>query len=134
MDRRHHTTIGADVSGSPVRRHSVNSAPPGPRDLQLETKNRPGETSVQDSGVPIRPVRVTDDFVPSSPATTSASAGGALSSAASVKSLKSTADQDDLPPPGPTDAEHMNVLVAEDDPVNSKIIKKRLEKLGILRS
>jgi PleD family two-component response regulator len=27
-------------------------------------------------------------------------------------------------------AEKMHVLVAEDDPVNSKIVKKRLEKLG----
>ena len=26
--------------------------------------------------------------------------------------------------------EHMRVLVAEDDPVNSKIVKKRMEKLG----
>jgi len=30
----------------------------------------------------------------------------------------------------PLDAEHLQVLVAEDDPVNSKIIKKRLEKSG----
>jgi hypothetical protein len=30
----------------------------------------------------------------------------------------------------PMSAEHMRVLVAEDDPVNSRIIKKRLEKLG----
>ena len=30
----------------------------------------------------------------------------------------------------PPNANNMNVLVAEDDPVNSKIIKKRLERLG----
>ena len=30
----------------------------------------------------------------------------------------------------PPTADHMRVLVAEDDPVNSRIIKKRLEKLG----
>jgi response regulator RpfG family c-di-GMP phosphodiesterase len=34
-------------------------------------------------------------------------------------------DTDEVPT-----AEHMRVLVAEDDPVNSRIIKKRLEKLG----
>lgn len=131
LDKRHHTTIGTDVSGSPVRRRSLDSAPDAsPRELRLNTGNRPGESSVQDSGIPVRPVRVSEEFVPSSPATTSASAGGAMSSAASIKSLRSRAEQEDLPPPGPTDAEHMNVLVAEDDPVNSKIIKKRLEKLG----
>lgn len=30
----------------------------------------------------------------------------------------------------PPTTEHMRVLVAEDDPVNSRIIKKRLEKIG----
>lgn len=30
----------------------------------------------------------------------------------------------------PMDAEHLQVLVAEDDPINSRIIKKRLEKSG----
>lgn len=30
----------------------------------------------------------------------------------------------------PSTADHMRILVAEDDPVNSKIIKKRLEKFG----
>lgn len=29
-----------------------------------------------------------------------------------------------------TDLDHLNVLVAEDDPINSKIIQKRLTKLG----
>lgn len=29
-----------------------------------------------------------------------------------------------------TNAKNLQVLVAEDDPINSKIIKKRLEKLG----
>lgn len=129
FDRRH-TTINADMSGSPIRRRSLNSEPQASGISEnLEIQHRPGESSVQDSGIPIRPVRLADDFVPSSPA--SASAGGPLSSAASTKSLQSsTAEREDLPPPGPTDAEHMNVLVAEDDPVNSKIIKKRLEKLG----
>ena len=30
----------------------------------------------------------------------------------------------------PLSADHMHILVAEDDPVNSKILKKRLEKIG----
>jgi CheY-like chemotaxis protein/nitrogen-specific signal transduction histidine kinase len=33
-------------------------------------------------------------------------------------------------PPSKQDAEHLQILVAEDDPVNSRIIKKRLEKSG----
>jgi CheY-like chemotaxis protein len=32
--------------------------------------------------------------------------------------------------PRQQDAEHLQILVAEDDPVNSKIIRKRLEKSG----
>ena len=128
--QRHHTTLGADMSGSPMRRRSVKSAPGLSEDLRLEVGHRTGESSVQDSGTPIRPVRLSEDYVPSSPDTGSAAADGTPSSAASAKSLKTTAELEGLPQPGPTDAEHMKVLVAEDDPVNSKIIKKRLEKLG----
>jgi CheY-like chemotaxis protein len=38
--------------------------------------------------------------------------------------------KDNPSPPPPQDAEHLQILVAEDDPVNSRIIKKRLEKSG----
>jgi light-regulated signal transduction histidine kinase (bacteriophytochrome) len=37
---------------------------------------------------------------------------------------------EDEKPPAPPTSDHMHVLVAEDDPVNSKIVKKRLEKIG----
>ena len=38
--------------------------------------------------------------------------------------------QDDSSPSPQPDADHLQILVAEDDPVNSRIIKKRLEKSG----
>ncbi|KAL8991687.1 MAG: hypothetical protein Q9169_007746 [Polycauliona sp. 2 TL-2023] len=38
----------------------------------------------------------------------------------------------DMPskPPQPPNADNLQILVAEDDPINSKIVKKRLDKLG----
>lgn len=86
------------------------------------TMHVPGQKTVQDLKTPIRPVRVpTDestgiadtDATPRTPARVLFS----LSDEA-CKSRK------------PLDADRLEVLVAEDDPINSKIMKKRLEKLG----
>ena len=75
----------------------------------------PGQTNVPDQGTPIRSIRVLDDEDGASPNYTSG-----LTAAG-------TSQHDDSAAPS---VNHMRVLVAEDDLVNSKIIKKRLEKLG----
>jgi light-regulated signal transduction histidine kinase (bacteriophytochrome) len=72
---------------------------------------------VTDEGMPIRPIRVPSP--------------GGIPIIPGLKPLPRY-----YPEPESTkveeapNADNMNVLVAEDDPVNSKIIKKRLEKLG----
>ena len=85
----------------------------------------PGERLVQDSGTPLRAVKVPEE-----------------------ECLPAQADEEESVPPVITDekkvmekpgavpavrrerSERLRVLVAEDDPINSKIMKKRLEKAG----
>jgi CheY-like chemotaxis protein len=87
---------------------------------------RPGESVVMDQGTPIRPVRVPDDTVISSTGDdVSEKSFTSASSTLGAPSRETIADS-----ASSMSADHMRVLVAEDDPVNSKIIKKRLEKLG----
>lgn len=115
---KRHTTGGGHTVGSSIARFEVG------RPLSSR-EPIPGESVVEGQGQPIRPVRVSDDFI--------TSPGGTMQAATSANAdaiqrtdhaqLPQTSDQ------APS-ADHMRVLVAEDDPVNSRIIKKRLEKLG----
>ncbi|GIZ39223.1 hypothetical protein CKM354_000261400 [Cercospora kikuchii] len=119
IQTRHST--GAEHSGSPLKmRRSSVEATAGPEQQQLRKARigRPGESEVTDSGTPIRPVRVPDEFA-SPTADQSPTTRSRFDQAESISSPKPSID-----------AGHMKVLVAEDDPVNSRIIKKRLEKLG----
>ncbi|KAM3415484.1 Signal transduction histidine-protein kinase BarA [Cercospora zeina] len=108
-----------EPSRSPVttRVDSIESAPVSDH-LRGAKIVRPGQSEVTDSGTPIRPIRVPDEFA-SPTVDQSPTASHGLDQAGSVS-----------PPKPGIDAGHMKVLVAEDDPVNSRIIKKRLEKLG----
>jgi light-regulated signal transduction histidine kinase (bacteriophytochrome) len=93
------------------------------KELPQYTQNVvPGEAAVVDSGTPIRPVKVPDgaDLEPL-PAESSRRRGSRV--------LFDIPDQP-LERIAPPTADHLNVLVAEDDPINSRIIKKRLEKYG----
>jgi len=121
LDKRHTTAVPSAGGGSNRTRARSMEVTPVPQPF----KPKPGESAVQDQGTPIRPVRVPEDVV--------LSPGGTPQSMASAEaaSLPRT-DTSDVPETKdePIDAEHMKVLVAEDDPVNSRIIKKRLEKLG----
>ncbi|KAK3642225.1 hypothetical protein LTR22_016241 [Elasticomyces elasticus] len=127
--RQRHTATGTDALGSPGANryraashysdHAVSVATPSKRDT------KPGESSVEGQGQPIRAVRMPDDGV-----TTPGTDGPTLLSASPARlgyqdhaALPDKADE-------PATTNHMRVLVAEDDPVNSRIIKKRLEKIG----
>jgi len=86
-------------------------------------KDPPGQASVMDQGRPVHAVRVPEetDDVPAAAQDQPQESSRVL-------------DEHQEEPPESTDeaptADHMRVLVAEDDPVNSRIIKKRLEKMG----
>ena len=117
-------TVGSSPKVANLHKsHTVGSEPTDEQNsLDLKPLERlPGEANVIDSKTPIKPVRVRD---------------GEIQGNAAV--------QRDGRPPGrvlfdvPDQASEdsasmskiMRVLVAEDDPINSKIMKKRLEKLN----
>ena len=102
--------------------HTIGDGPTNEQNsLDLKPLERlPGEANVVDSKTPIRPVRVQD--------------GGVQGNAAVQRDGQSSSrvlfDVPDQKSQGPTSSNALRVLVAEDDPINSKIMKKRLEKLS----
>ncbi|KAF1850226.1 uncharacterized protein K460DRAFT_350306 [Cucurbitaria berberidis CBS 394.84] len=91
-----------------------------PHQRSLDTKI-PGERPIVSSGVPLKAVKVPGDA--GSPVETSPKIGGILGE------VHDDVAQLEPSPPENLTAEHLRVLVAEDDPVNSRIVKKRLEKV-----
>ncbi|MCJ1354194.1 MAG: Light-sensor Protein kinase [Icmadophila ericetorum] len=81
----------------------------------------PGQAYVMDQKTPIKPIRMADETSSTNPLT--------LESRARNPSRVNFGETSTKPTKAPT-ADHLQVLVAEDDPINSKIIKKRLEKAG----
>lgn len=119
-----HTTFTPQVSdsqGSPVkqRSRSIEVAPVPPQYREQKISN-PGSVEVEGQGVPIKPIRMPDELGSPAPVDNPTSASRVFGE---VKDVPASTDK-------PPSADHMRVLVAEDDPVNSRIIKKRLEKFG----
>lgn len=105
-------------SSAVIRSQSFHSAP----GASPTPQNKPGQAVVKDSKIPIKPVRMDveestesaiQDRTPRTPARVLFNLPDDANKAAE-----------------PLDAGNLNVLVAEDDPINSKIMRKRLEKLG----
>jgi CheY-like chemotaxis protein len=93
--------------------------PPHQRSMQSKT---PGEEEIPGSNNPVRAIRVPDE-------------GGNSPIDPTPKSGSILGEVDTEPEPNSAEpenlsADNMRVLVAEDDPVNSRIVKKRLERLG----
>ncbi|KAF2713870.1 hypothetical protein K504DRAFT_371766 [Pleomassaria siparia CBS 279.74] len=115
-------------SSSPQRARSKSleairrpSAPPH-QSPTLPSSSNPGNEPISGSGFPLKAVKIPEEFgaaknPPEHPA-------GAVTEEVFDDLDHDTASSKALSP------EHMRVLVAEDDLVNSKIVKKRLEKLG----
>ena len=124
LEKRH--TTGVDATGSPVRSraasHDVSRVPPFQREQKV---SKPGESAVEGQGQPIHAIRVPDDVI-LSPGGTEVNVASANADGLGYKDHSALPEKADEP----ATADHMRVLVAEDDPVNSRIIKKRLEKLG----
>ncbi|GAB7366462.1 hypothetical protein MBLNU230_g8257t1 [Neophaeotheca triangularis] len=123
LDKRHTTAVVHTV-GSPSGKTRPNSADVSrvPENLRSISYPKAGESSVMDQGQPIKPIRVPDEgFGPTFQDTTT--------DAPKVLGDAQTHDPPDQSQ-GPPNIDNLHVLVAEDDPVNSRIIKKRLEKAG----
>ena len=79
----------------------------------------PGEEKVAYSGFPIKPIKMPEE------------GGSPLDTGPQTGIIGEVVDEEERKRlEAPLSADNMRVLVAEDDPVNSRIIKKRLEKLG----
>ncbi|KAI9847505.1 MAG: Light-sensor Protein kinase [Sclerophora amabilis] len=92
-----------------------------PDSLISPTKVTAGQLEVMDSKVPVKPVRMPEIGTPISEEEL-APAARVLFNPPDRPSPKLVVEE--------SKRDHYNVLVAEDDPVNSKIIKKRLKKSG----
>ena len=103
----------AGAESSPIRERNII----GP--LTSFSERKPGQEQVADSRTPITPVRIPDDERATSP-TPSQPENKVL-----FEVPKRAVEEET-----PLKPDHFSVLVAEDDPINSKIIKKRLEKAG----
>jgi signal transduction histidine kinase len=109
--------------GLPVSHHSQSIGAKVSRDEHVlglaPALVHEGEEKVADSRTPIKPVRVTeDDYLSCRPSPRPTS-----------KVLFDFPDEAKTIDPQIT-TENLHVLVAEDDPINSKIVQKRLEKMG----
>ncbi|KAL6709884.1 hypothetical protein ACN47E_000669 [Coniothyrium glycines] len=143
---------------APAKRNSFDSATSKMRSKSLETVQGrlpgarsldtmiPGEEPIPGSGMPLKAVRVPeDDGSPIEPRSISGSILGEVNNQPIPLTAEPEATETDLaasktlevPATAEPDrdvsanlsAEHMSVLVAEDDPVNSRIVQKRLQKL-----
>ena len=108
--------------------HSAKLTMTRSSDQVLQQREGPGLANVTDSKTPIRPIRMPGETSTGSPEREHPPQDSELSARTPSRVLF------DIPGKNarvePPNAERLHVLVAEDDPVNSKMIKKRLEKVG----
>lgn len=121
MGRSRSGSFSPSASPRSARARSLDdhlTSPVTPEHQRIMQPGEPGSEQMDYSGRPVKAVRMPDIF--GTPGAMEGRVSGEITD--QEDALSSTQEH-------PT-ADHMNVLVAEDDPVNSKIVKKRLEKLG----
>ena len=117
----HHQKAYFGDFGSPVSQKSKSIG--STNELKSAFARTPGQQKVTDSGTPVKPVKMPEDFMEQQQSRSTSRVvfeeperiTNTPSQASEISTLSSEA---------------FTVLVAEDDPINSKIMKKRLEKLG----
>lgn len=114
------SSVGHDISPSQAKAKSIDLAMV--RDLKSSFAKTPGQERVKDSGTPIKPVRIVEENT-LSPNRASRPQGGVLFDVPEMPMVEEPKEE-------PLSADAFSILVAEDDPINSRIMKKRLEKLG----
>ena len=96
-------------------------------DQALQERQAPGFANVTDTARPVKPVRMPGEIITGSPIHEQSRSGVPVRTPARVlfdDRDRKDAREDRL------NADKFGVLVAEDDPINSKIVQKRLEKIG----
>ena len=112
---------GLDVS--PTRRKAKSLDNIAGRELKSAMTKVPGQEKVKDSGTPIKPIRVPE--IEAEPSTKEQRPTSRVMF--EIPETVVTKEPGEVRPVG---ADSLSILVAEDDPINSRIVKKRLEKLG----
>ncbi|KAM0816916.1 putative Cyanobacterial phytochrome B [Seiridium cardinale] len=124
--------VGASVGESQRARPAPLTRSTTSTSGQLETTSpSSGVHYVADSKTPIKPIKVPDDFSdppPSEPQTGQAS--GVLFEIPDKSREESGSEKNQRNSPVPGFTGKLRVLIAEDDPVNMKILRKRLDKTG----
>lgn len=110
------------------RSNSRNLVFPKSPEAAQQLQEGPGKATVTDSRTPVKPIRMPDELSTRSPSSEYPTRG----EYPTRTPARVLFDRPDKPPKQaePLSPHHLRVLVAEDDPINSKIIKKRLEKIG----
>nr|DAZ85347.1 TPA_exp: phytochrome-1 [Monilinia laxa] len=130
-------------------RHSLNSMPmnstnserpadlkrsssyTSPDYLRLEYSRAARADIITDTRTPVKAVRIPDEFLGNMNDTIPPSVAAKVKFNTQSSSSSQSGNEDEPIPNSKThNTEHLKVLVAEDDPVNSRIINKRLEKGG----
>jgi CheY-like chemotaxis protein len=113
-------SAGYDLSPTKAKATSMDSAMVG--NMKSSLAKIPGQERVKDSGTPIKPVRLYEQSTPS-PNRAGKTHGKVMFDVPDMPMVEEPTEE-------PLSADAFSILVAEDDPINSRIIKKRLEKLG----
>lgn len=121
------SSLRRPISGL-TRAHSTNVTFSKSSDQALQQRQGPGLAKVTDSKTLIRPIRMPGETSTGSPESEYPPREVDLSARTPSRVLFDIPDKHAMVEP--PNAEKLQVLVAEDDPINSKIIKKRLEKVG----
>ena len=96
-------------------------------DQALQERQAPGFANVTDTATPVKPVRMPGEVSTGSPLHEQPRSEVSIRTPARV--LFDDRDKKDVREDR-LNADKLGVLVAEDDPINSKIVQKRLEKIG----
>ncbi|KAM0243520.1 hypothetical protein ACHAPO_000370 [Fusarium lateritium] len=112
-------------SASPSNRRSQSPVSTKPR-------SEPGSTEVMDSKTPIRAVKMPDDYTDMPQKLQPSEQSRILFEMKTNDRPVAKAGAESVTSAGTqmTEQQHLQVLVAEDDPINMKILRKRLERVG----
>ncbi|KAK8111468.1 Cyanobacterial phytochrome B [Apiospora kogelbergensis] len=124
------TKANAIASASQAERPGMprrsTTGPPG--QVAHVTPEEAGKSYVADTKTPVRPIKVPDEYTEAPPMPQTGESSGVLYEI----SDKSLPKDEKAPPNKPAKdmPSQLRVLIAEDDPINMRILRKRLEKAG----
>ncbi|KAI9151644.1 Cyanobacterial phytochrome B [Paramyrothecium foliicola] len=116
----------ASVHSSSPKSQRITTVAPPPQPEQ--SSSVPGTAEVRDSKTPIRAVRIPDEYDEAPPRPQQGEHSRVLFELPNTSNKKPPTES--VTSGGTGDGNPLNVLIAEDDPINMKIMRKRLERSG----